>query len=133
VGAGVKTTRHPKRKESGGGKQQTLFPMKSKSKDAEVEAEVDETMIETPTEEMDVEVESEELQEAQAPSIVGDSLVCPSSSSVSYFLLTLPHPMSSSSAKPLLRPMTRLSGVIADQQEREASPEWDETQDDVEL
>jgi chromosome transmission fidelity protein 4 len=79
VGAGVKTTRHPKRKESGGGKQQTLFPMKSKSKDAEkeeVEVEVDETMIETPTEEMDVEVESEELQEAQAPSIVGDSLVC---------------------------------------------------------
>jgi hypothetical protein len=61
-----------------------LFPMKSKSKDAEVEAEVDETMIETttPTEEMDVEVESEELQEAQAPSIVGDSLVCLSSSSV---------------------------------------------------
>jgi hypothetical protein len=105
VGAGVKTTRHPKRKESGGGKQQTLFPMKSKSKDAEVEAEVDETMIETPTEEMDVEVESEELQEAQAPSIVGDSLVCPSSSPVSYFLLTLPHPMSSSSAKPLRRPM----------------------------
>jgi hypothetical protein len=130
----VKTTRHPKRKESGGGKQQTLFPMKSKSKEAEKEeVEVDETMIETPTEEMDVEVESEELQEAQAPSIVGDSLVCPSSSSVSYFLLTLPHPMSSSSAKPLLRPMTRLSGVIADQQEREASPEWDETQDDVEL
>jgi hypothetical protein len=79
--------------------------MKSKSKDAEVEAEVDETMIETPTEEMDVEVESEELQEAQAPSIVGDSLVCPSSSPVSYFLLTLPHPMSSSSAKPLRRPM----------------------------
>jgi len=53
--------------------------MKSKSKDSdnqEVEVEVDETMIETPTEEMDVEVESEELQEAQAPSIVGDSLVC---------------------------------------------------------
>jgi len=38
--------------------------------------EVDETMIETPTYEMDVEVESEELQEAQAPSIVDDSLVC---------------------------------------------------------
>jgi len=68
----VKTTRHPKRKESGGGKQQTLFPMKSAPKEVEVE----ETMIETPTEEM--EVESEELQEAQAPSIVGDSLVCPS-------------------------------------------------------
>jgi hypothetical protein len=73
----VRTTRHPKRKESGGGKQQTLFPMKSKSKDVEKE-DVDESMTETPTEEMDVEVESEELQEAQAPSIVGDSFVCPS-------------------------------------------------------
>ena len=72
----MKTTRHPKRKESGGGKQQTLFPMKSAPKEVEVE----ETMIETtsPTEEMEVEVESEELQEAQASSIVGDSLVCPS-------------------------------------------------------
>jgi hypothetical protein len=81
VGAGVKTTRHPKRKESGGGKQQTLFPMKSKSKDAEkeeVEVEGDESMIETPTKEMEMDAESEELQEAQAPSIVGDSLVCPS-------------------------------------------------------
>jgi len=72
----MKTTRHPKRKESGGGKQQTLFPRKSSPKDKETE--VEETMIETPTEEMEVEVESEELQEAQAPSIVGDSLVCPS-------------------------------------------------------
>jgi hypothetical protein len=68
----VKTTRHPKRKESGGGKQQTLFPMKSKSRDVETE----ESMAETPTPVEDMEVESEELQEAQAPSIVGDSLVC---------------------------------------------------------
>jgi hypothetical protein len=106
VGAGVKTTRHPKRKESGGGKQQTLFPMKSESKDAEKEeVEVDETMIETPTpnEEMDVEVESEELQEAQAPSIVDDSLVCLSSSSFlvtpPLFLILSPFTLSSSFAK----------------------------------
>ena len=70
----MKTTRHPKRKESGGGKQQTLFPMKSAPKEVEVE----ETMIETTTPTEEMEVESEELQEAQAPSIVGDSLVCPS-------------------------------------------------------
>jgi hypothetical protein len=102
----VKTTRHPKRKESGGGKQQTLFPMKSKSKDAEVEAEVDadETMIETPTEEMDVEVESEELQEAQAPSIVGDSLVC-----LSLLLLSLFSFHSFLSCSLFIRRVTRLS------------------------
>jgi hypothetical protein len=92
----VKTTRHPKRKESGGGKQQTLFPMKSKSKEAEKEeVEVDETMIETPTEEMDVEVESEELQEAQAPSIVDDSPVClslPLAFFLILFLVLFPRP-----------------------------------------
>jgi hypothetical protein len=85
----VKTTRHPKRKESGGGKQQTLFPMKSsKSKDVEKEeAETEESMVETPTPIEDMEIESEELQEAQAPSIVGDSLVC--LLPLSYLLLSI--------------------------------------------
>jgi chromosome transmission fidelity protein 4 len=80
IGAGVKTKTHPKRKESGGGKQQTLFPVKV-PKESPAESVVTET--ETPTEtemEMDdgMDVEESEMQEAQAPSIVGESLVCPS-------------------------------------------------------
>ena len=81
--------------------------------------EVEETMIETTTPTEEMEVESEELQEAQAPSIVGDSLVC---LSLLFLLLFSFYSFLSCSlfirqvtSLSLLRPMTGLSGVIANE------------------